>query len=282
MPLSCLTWTRDRPALGAGRGRRRARGSPRARPPPPSPPRAPSSSSSALSAPIVSSGTCGKRRPICAASAPVATASRVAPPASAAVGAGVGAVAVAVGLDHRAELGALAQLALQPRAVALDGAEVDPGERPRHGPSVGDERGQRVGPRDQAGEAALAVDHGQVVVVLLGDRPGDRLGVVVGAGRRPGRGSSARETLVAKALLRRSSKPFIEPTKTIAAHDVEVVRQVEVGLLVAEDQVGLADDADDVAFRVDHRDRAHVGLGQQLDRRRARRRRGRRSARRRP
>ena len=43
------------------------------------------SRSSSVSAPIVSSGTCGRRRPISAASAPVATASRVAPPASAAL-----------------------------------------------------------------------------------------------------------------------------------------------------------------------------------------------------
>ena len=74
------------------------------------------------------------------------------------------------------------------------------------------------------------------------------------------------ETLVANALSRRFSKPFIEPTKTIAAHDVEVVRQVEVGLLVAEDQVGLADDPDDAAVLVDDRDRPLVGLGEQLDR----------------
>ncbi len=46
--------------------------------------------------------------------------------------AGIGAVAVAVGLDHRAELAAGAQLGLQPGAVALDGAEVDPGDCPLH------------------------------------------------------------------------------------------------------------------------------------------------------
>ena len=37
------------------------------------------------------------------------------------------------------------------------------------------------------------------------------------------------------------------------AHDVEVVRQVQVGLLLAEDQVGLADDADDLVLGVDDR-----------------------------
>ena len=91
------------------------------------------SSSSSVSAPIVSSGTCGRRRPISAASAPVATASRVAPPASAAVGAGVGAVAVAVGLDHRAELDAVADGRVEVGAVALHRGDVDPGYCPRHG-----------------------------------------------------------------------------------------------------------------------------------------------------
>ena len=50
------------------------------------------------------------------------------------------------------------------------------------------------------------------------------------------------------------------------AHDVEVVRQVQVGLLLAEDQVRLADDADDLAVVVDDRNRAEVGLRQQVDR----------------
>ena len=58
-----------------------------------------------------------------------ATASQVAPPASAARAAGHGAVAVAVGLDDRAQLGAAGQLAPQPRRVALDRAEVDPRDR---------------------------------------------------------------------------------------------------------------------------------------------------------
>ena len=48
------------------------------------------------------------------------------------VGAAVGAVAVAVGLDHRAELGPVAQLRLQPGAVCSDRLEVDPGDRPLH------------------------------------------------------------------------------------------------------------------------------------------------------
>ncbi len=44
--------------------------------------------------------------------------------------AGVGAMAVAIGLDHGAELAVGAQLGLQPRAVALNSAEIDPGELP--------------------------------------------------------------------------------------------------------------------------------------------------------
>ena len=48
------------------------------------------------------------------------------------VGAAVGAVPVAVGLDHRAELGAVAQLRLQPGAVGANRVEVDPGDRPLH------------------------------------------------------------------------------------------------------------------------------------------------------
>ena len=212
MPLSYLTWTRaGRPwarAAVAARARKSSRQTATSEP-------AASADVEllAVSAPIVSSGTCGRRRPIWAASAPVATASRVAPPASAAVGAGVGAVAVAVGLDHRAELGPLAHRGLQPGAVALDCAEVDPGDCPRHR-LLADERGQRVGPGDHAREAPVAVDHRQVVVVLLGDLLRDRLGVVV-AVTTTGSAVIRSRTLVAKALLSRSSKPFIEPTKTI-------------------------------------------------------------------
>ena len=40
-------------------------------------------------------------------------------------------VAVAVGLDHRAQLGAAAQLAAQAGDVALDRGDVDPGQRPQ-------------------------------------------------------------------------------------------------------------------------------------------------------
>ena len=47
--------------------------------------------------------------------------------------AGVGAVAVAVGLDHRAELDPLAHGRVEVGAVALDGAGVDPGYSPLHG-----------------------------------------------------------------------------------------------------------------------------------------------------
>ena len=83
MPLSCLTWTR------AGRPWARARSESRRRKPSrqtasSDPEESVTSTSSGVSAPIVSSGTCWKRRPICAASAAVATASLVAPPASAA------------------------------------------------------------------------------------------------------------------------------------------------------------------------------------------------------
>ncbi len=47
-------------------------------------------------------------------------------------GAGVGAVAIAVRLDHRAQLGSRAQRDLQPGAVGLHRAEIDPGKRPHH------------------------------------------------------------------------------------------------------------------------------------------------------
>ncbi len=47
--------------------------------------------------------------------------------------AGVGAVAVAVGLDHRAELDPVAHRRVEVGAVALDGAAVDPGYSPLHG-----------------------------------------------------------------------------------------------------------------------------------------------------
>ena len=84
MPLSCLTWTRaGRPWALA-----RAAASPRnssCQTATSEPAASAESSSSSVSAPIVSSGTCGRRRPISAASAPVATASRVAPPAIAAL-----------------------------------------------------------------------------------------------------------------------------------------------------------------------------------------------------
>jgi hypothetical protein len=45
----------------------------------------------------------------------------------------LGAVAVAVGLDHRAQLGAGGELAPQPCDIALDGGHVDPGQRPHCG-----------------------------------------------------------------------------------------------------------------------------------------------------
>ncbi len=83
IPLSCLMWTR------AGRPLARARAASIARKsslqtPTSEPAERTTSTSSMLSAPIVSSGTCWKRRPIAAASPAVATAKLHAPPASAA------------------------------------------------------------------------------------------------------------------------------------------------------------------------------------------------------
>ena len=72
--------------------------------------------------------------------------------------------------------------------------------------------------------------------------------------------------MVAKALFELLLEALHRADEDDPAHDVEVVGQVEVGLLLAEDQVGLADDADDLALGVDDRDRAEIGLGEQVDR----------------
>ena len=83
MPLSCLTWTRaGRPCARARSERRRRKSSRQTASSDPAD--SATSTSSTVNAPIVSSGTCGRRRPICAASDAVATASLLAPPASAA------------------------------------------------------------------------------------------------------------------------------------------------------------------------------------------------------
>ena len=58
-----------------------------------------------------------------------------------------GAVAVPVGLDHRAQRGAAAQLAGQPLAVVPDGGQVDPGLSPLHGHRLRTRRARRTAPR---------------------------------------------------------------------------------------------------------------------------------------
>ena len=83
MPLSNLTWTRARWPCARAREATSWRKSSR-QTASSEPAEITSSTSSAVRAPIVSSGTCWKRRPICSASPAVATASRLAPPSSAA------------------------------------------------------------------------------------------------------------------------------------------------------------------------------------------------------
>ena len=238
-----------RPALGAGAGRRRARGSPRARPRPPSRRRARRRGRRRSAPPSSAAARAGSGGRSAAASAPVATASRVAPPASAAVRAGVGAVAVAVGLDHRAELDALAAARPSAARSCARRRRGRSGRLPAPWLVVGDERGQRVGPGDHArrGGPRRRPPAGGCGASRRSSSPPSRRRRR--RGRRPGRRSSAPRRWSRRPCSSRSSKPFIEPTKTIAAHDVEVVRQVQVGLLLAEDQVGLADDADHLVAR---------------------------------
>src|SRR4029077_2345260 len=119
--------------------------------------------------------------PISAASEPVATARRVAPPASAAVAQASAPwpypsalITAQSSLSAPSSTFSRAQLrSTAPRSIRATARSI--------GLIAGDERGQRVGPGDKPGEAALAVDNRQVVVVLLGDRAGDRLGVIVAA-----------------------------------------------------------------------------------------------------
>ena len=94
-----------------------------------------------------------------------------------------GAVPVAGGLDDRAEAGLAVELTAKAGAVALHRTEVDPGHRPLgHLLGVGDQRGEHIGPGDEPGQVAVAVDDGQVVVVLVGDQAADLLGVIVDMG----------------------------------------------------------------------------------------------------
>ena len=160
MPVSSLTCTpraagvrvrRERGDLLLAPGRPRRRRA-----------RSASVSSSPLSAPMTSSGPSMPAARSAAASPAVATASQRAPPACAARAAGDRAVPVAVGLHDRAERGRRRDRASS-RAVALDGPEVDPGERPHHRllPRQGLEH---VDARDDADEAAVLDDRQPVVL----------------------------------------------------------------------------------------------------------------------
>ena len=111
IPVSSFTCTRGAARCDLVRSRR-----PRRHPPP-----APRAAPSRVSAPITRTGASTPCSRSSRASPAVATASQVAPPASAAPA--TRPVPVTVRLDHRA------QRLRQPGAVALDGAEVDLGER---------------------------------------------------------------------------------------------------------------------------------------------------------
>ena len=179
MPLSCLTWTRTgrpwaRPrALSSSAEVRRARPRPRSRP------QSASSRSSGGERPHRQQRDLREAPADLRRLGPGRHRQPRRPAGQRRRGAGVGAVAVAVGLDHRAELRALAQLGLAAARSCARRRRGRSGRPPAPSATVGDERGQRVGPGDQPGEAALAVDHRQVVVVLLGDLLRDRLGIVV-------------------------------------------------------------------------------------------------------
>src|SRR5881394_248120 len=85
-----------------------------------------------------------------------------------------------------------------------------------------DERGQRVGPRDHSEEATLVVDYGKVIVMLVGDPAGNRLGtgVVVDDDRI---GAHQLRDLGRERLVEPLLKALHRTDEDDPAHDVEVV-----------------------------------------------------------
>ena len=128
MPVSYLTWTRGR-TPSSRRARRAPRGTPRRQTASSARACRATSSSAPVSAPIVRIGTSAELRAQLERLARGRDRERLAPPRRAASAHSRHAVAVAVRLDDRAELGAVAEPAAQVGAVALDRAEVDDRQR---------------------------------------------------------------------------------------------------------------------------------------------------------
>ena len=122
MPESSLTWTATPSGRLATNASRQATTSARAA--------TATSSSSGESAPITSTGPSSPASRSPRASSAVATASQLAPPACARTRGLDHPVAVAVRLDDRAQLRGPRNRGKPPR-VALDGAQVDPGQCPQ-------------------------------------------------------------------------------------------------------------------------------------------------------
>src|SRR5215210_2043411 len=209
--------------------------------------------SSRVSAPITSTGAPMPAARSSAASAAVATASHSAPPASAASATGTVPWPYAFafttahsGFGRRPQLRSMA-----PRSMA---ATARTSRR---------QRAQHVDARDHADEPAVLND-GEPVVTALVDQPGG-----LAHGRvRPDRVELAGHHVGGVGGERLPQAP-LEAAERLEEHcpaeQVDVVRNVQVAVLVGEDEVGLGDDPDHGAVGLHDRNAGQLVLAQRRD-----------------
>ena len=133
-------------------------------------------------------------------------------------------VPVAVGLDDRAQR-APAPRRGQPRAVALDRAHVDPGQRPtaQHGRYVRRQRVEHVDAGDHAHEPAV-LDHREPVVLVPRDHPRGLVRRGVGLDRDRVLGHQVLRVAADRLAQRAPRSAAVDSRNTTPAEQLDVVR----------------------------------------------------------